>query len=355
METIEQSVKFAKGGLYLELKQLVNDYLKSNNIEKTGNDVLYSKAFIIGVAFIATYLGILFFQTTMLYKILLYGFLGLVSALVGFNIMHDAAHGAFSKNKLLNKILSHTADILGGSKLFWNSKHNVVHHTYTNIIDHEEDFEIPFVRIDMRDDIKDYHKYQHLYAFVLYIFTSLSTFVGDFKKLYKMKVSNTTITLKSGELATFWLFKILYIIMYLVLPIYLNGFIIGILGFLFMHFVFGFTMAIVFQLAHLVDTTEFVEDTPPVTIVEDEWMVHQLKTTSDFARRNKLISWLLGGLNFQVEHHLFTNISHIHYPQISKIVENWCNKNKLPYNKKATFMKALSGHKKFLYNKGHYY
>ena len=87
----------------------------------------------------------------------------------------------------------------------------------------------------------------------------------------------------------------------------------------------------VFQLAHTVEHTSFPVPDEDTGRLEDEWAVHQLKTTANFATNNKVVSWLVGGLNFQIEHHLFPKISHVHYPAISKIIRNACEEYGIPY------------------------
>jgi len=112
--------------------------------------------------------------------------------------------------------------------------------------------------------------------------------------------------------------------MMIALPIWLVGFLPWLVGFLIIAMSAGFILSIVFQLAHTVEHTAFPTPSADANRIENEWAIHQIETTANFATKNKLISWLVGGLNFQIEHHLFPKVSHIHYPAISKIIKQAC-------------------------------
>ena len=116
-------------------------------------------------------------------------------------------------------------------------------------------------------------------------------------------------------------------------------------------FVSGVALSVVFQLAHCVEEADFPVPVPTATggaRVENEWAVHQVLTTANFARSNRVLSWFLGGLNFQVEHHLFHKICHVHYPELSKVVEKVCNEFGVRYNANKTFWGAVRSHCRWL-------
>jgi linoleoyl-CoA desaturase len=141
----------------------------------------------------------------------------------------------------------------------------------------------------------------------------------------------------------FWATKVSYMILYLILPAYFIGWELTIIGFLVYHFMLGLTLSIVFQLAHVVEITEFAEPAPTGKM-ESEWALHQLQTTANFATSNPLVTWYTGGLNYQIEHHLFPNISHTHYPALSKIVKELCQEMEITYIEFPSFYKALLSH-----------
>jgi linoleoyl-CoA desaturase len=130
------------------------------------------------------------------------------------------------------------------------------------------------------------------------------------------------------------------------------GFTTWLIGYLVFGIVTGLVISIVFQLAHTVEHTHFPMPDEDTGRMEDEWAIHQLKTTANFAPRNKLISWYVGGLNFQVEHHLFPKISHVHYPQISRIIKQTCQEFGVPYIEYPKMRYAVASHIAFLKEMG---
>jgi linoleoyl-CoA desaturase len=150
----------------------------------------------------------------------------------------------------------------------------------------------------------------------------------------------------------FWITKSLYFAMYAFLPIYIYGVGKGILLFVMMHAILGIVMSFVFQLAHVVENVEFDHTHGEHTEINTEWAVHQINTTSDFATDNKVVSWFLGGLNYQTIHHLFPRVSHIHYPEIQKIVKKTCEDYGVNYRYYQTMGKALASHFRHMKNLG---
>ena len=194
------------------------------------------------------------------------------------------------------------------------------------------------------------HRYQHIYCVPLYALTSLSMFAGDFSKYFERKIMSTTLReMDIKEKILFWSSKAAYLFFFLALPTICVGFLPAILGFAIMHIALGLTLSIVFQLAHVVESTHFANARLEETLqVEDEWAIHQVQTTADFATDNKLISWLTGGLNFQVEHHLFPKISHVHYPVIHQFVKNTCTEYAIRFNNYPSMRAAMHSHFTFM-------
>ena len=136
------------------------------------------------------------------------------------------------------------------------------------------------------------------------------------------------------------------------LPLFFHPLLHVLIAFVGIHLVLGFTLSIVFQLAHTVEGNTFPAPHKETGNIENEWAIHQVETTANFAPRNKLAAWYQGGLNFQIEHHLFSNICHIHYPAISKIVEETCHELGISYVSYPTVRSAISGHYRFLREMG---
>jgi linoleoyl-CoA desaturase len=184
---------------------------------------------------------------------------------------------------------------------------------------------------------------------LLYVFW---IFFTDYKKYFSQRIGS--VPLKKMALKDhieFWVVKVYHAAVFVVLPIALLGWFKWMVGFLVMTMFAGFVLSIVFQLAHTVEHTDFpVAD--DANKLPDEFAAHQIKTTANFATKNKLISWLVGGLNFQIEHHLFPKISHVHYPAISEIVRNVCAEFHLQYIEYPTMRRAVLAHVHFLRDMG---
>jgi linoleoyl-CoA desaturase len=341
--------KFAHSTLsvHAELKKRVNEYFATKGINPTGSTNLYIKAGILITGYVAIYIHLVFFTPVPWLAILECIALGLFTSGIGFNVMHDGAHGSFSKYKPVNKMAALTLDFLGASSFMWNNKHNVVHHTYTNIDGIDDDIEAkPFLRLAPTQKHYMLHKYQHIYFWFLYGFLYLFwVFFTDYRKYFTGMVGSVPIKkLSVTDHILFWGFKLMHFTMYVILPIFLCGVLPWLVGFLVYTFTSGVVLSIVFQLAHTVEETIFPEAIQPANKMEDEWALHQLKTTANFATSNKIVTWFVGGLNFQVEHHLFPKISHAHYPQISKIIKNTCIELGVPYLEHQRMTGAIASH-----------
>jgi linoleoyl-CoA desaturase len=276
------------------------------------------------------------------------GLLGYTFACVGFSVMHDANHGSYSTKPLVNDFLGLSMNFMGANAYFWKQKHNIIHHTYTNVDGLDDDIaKSPIIRQCESQKWVPAHKIQHIYLLPIYALSSIFwLFIMDFTKYFTRKIYTTDawkMTIKNHFV--FWTTKILYLTVYMVLPAIKFGFFPWLAGFFILHAFMGLTLSLVFQLAHVVENTEFetiaLDETKHI---ETAWAEHQIKTTANFAMDNKVISWFVGGLNYQIEHHLFPKVSHVHYPAISKIVRVKCKEFNLPYNYYPTFFTALASH-----------
>ncbi len=340
-------IKFSNEDLLFSktLKSNIQHYFQQNQKTKTGNSKLYLKAFILLFSLASIYILLLLQVFPTYINILLCMLLGINFAAIGFNIMHDAGHDSFSSNKKLNNILSYTLNLLGGNIFFWKLKHNVAHHTYTNIDGEDHDIEVKFMRIHHDQQVKPYHKFQTYYFLLLYGVSYLAwIFYQDYEKYFRQKMSKTSskFAFPRREKVIFWSTKIVHFIIFILIPIAVLGWVPALIGFTIAAVVCGLSLAIVFQLAHVVEDTTF--KTIQNDLVEEQFMIHQINSTSNFATNCKITTWLLGGLNFQVEHHLFPKISHIHYPELNKIVKKTCAEFGLQYNEYKTMTGAFISH-----------
>jgi linoleoyl-CoA desaturase len=333
------------------LKTKVEQYFIENNIRTTGNLNLYIKTFTLIPAALAIYLLLLFVHLNPVVALLFCALLGFTCSSIGFNVMHDACHGSYSSKRWVNNLLGLSINCLGGNAFIWKFKHNLIHHTYTNIDGIDDDIrKVPVIRQCESQKKLKFHRYQHLYSVLVYALSSfLWVFFLDFVKYFKRKVIDIPMNnLNAREHVIFWSSKLLYIVFYVAIPVYFVGLIPWLVGFSVLHLVEGFTLAMVFQLAHVVEDTHFIDANHHVQKINQEWAIHQVSTTADFATGNKIISWFAGGLNFQVEHHLFPKISHIHYPAISRFVKECCDEYEIQYIHYPTLLAAVASHFRFM-------
>ncbi len=333
---------------YQDLKFSVEKYFSTNHIRKTGNWKLYIKALALVPAAIGLYLILLFVHLSLIPGILISGLLGFVLASIGFNIMHDACHGSYSGKSWVNSLMGLSLNMLGGNAFIWKFKHNIIHHTYTNIDGIDDDIaKSPVMRQCESQRWVKAHRFQHIYVVILYAVSSFAwVSMMDFTKYFKQKIHNTSLQkMDFSEHLIFWLSKLMYVLFYIAIPVHFAGWQAWAIGFSCMHITLGLTLALVFQLAHVVEEVEFVHATGIESQkIEEEWAIHQVRTTANFAPRNKIISWFVGGLNFQIEHHLFPKVSHVHYPAIARIVRNVCEEHQVRYNEFKTMGSAIASH-----------
>lgn len=346
-----------KNSLHSELKKRVQEYFDEKGISITGNLNLFSKAIILVSAFIAIYIHLIFFTPEWYFAIPECILLGCLIASIGFNVMHDGSHGSFSKNKWKNKLAAASLSMLGANHFMWNMKHNILHHSYTNVDGVDDDIEIGvLMRMAPTQKRLWMHRFQHFYFWFLYMMLYVFwIFFTDYRKYFSRKIGN--VPLKKMQLKDhleFWIVKLYHGFIFIALPIIMIGWFHWLMGFLLVTLVSGLVLSIVFQLAHTVEDTHFPIANSDNNKLPDEFAAHQLKTTANFATRNKTISWLLGGLNFQIEHHLFPKISHVHYPAISNIIKNVCMEYQIQYIEYPTMYRAVVAHIHFLKRLGKY-
>ena len=337
---------------YTQLKANVNNYFTSNNIRKTGNWKLYSKTLVLVPSAIAIYVAVLAVSMPGWLAIFLCALLGLIAASIGFNLMHDACHGAYSSKKWVNEAVGYSLNALGGNAFIWKFKHNIIHHTYTNVDGVDDDIaKSPLMRQCASQKWVPAHRFQHIYIVLVYAISSFAwVFIMDFNKYFKQKVFTTKLQkMSAAEHVIFWASKLLYILFYIVIPVMAVGWGPWAIGFTCMHITMGLSLALVFQLAHVVEHVEFqAAEGAEDRLIENEWAIHQVKSTANFAPRSFFVNWYVGGLNYQIEHHLFPRISHVHYPAISKIVQQSCKEFNLPYNSFPTMLHSMASHFKMM-------
>jgi linoleoyl-CoA desaturase len=339
------------------LKQRVNAYFQENDVSKNANTEMVLKTISALSIYLLPFLTIIIFTPTSIPLLfLLWMIMGFGMGFMGTSVFHDSLHGSYAKNKKINFLIGAPAWMLGADPTIWKMQHNVLHHTYTNVEHADEDIQPRFVmRFSPNQPLRWFHKYQHIYSLFFYsLSTVLWVTVKDFSKLFQYKKlglikSGRAFNLKFAEVA---LRKITYHLFFLGLPLLLLDLPVGlIIGMFFtMHLVAGTVLSMVFQPAHVIHTSDYI-DTEEINI-ERNWSVHQLMTTTNFGMNNKLLFWFTGGLNHQIEHHLFPNICHIHYKKLAPIVMETAKEFNLPYYHQPTFSSAVIGHFRMLRDLG---
>ncbi len=313
------------------------------------------KTIILLLSYILPMLAILIFPLSSGLVVGLYAIMGVALAGIGMGIMHDANHGSYSRNQTLNDWLGYSLNLIGGMAYNWKLQHNVLHHTYTNIHGMDDDIANKLVlRFSPHSPPNKFHRWQFIYVFFFYgILTLYWCVAKDFIQYFKYikeGVNRDSKKVQRSDLFKTIILKALYFFYILVLPLLLQptysfGLIFG--SWLLMHAIGGLLLGLTFQLAHSVEEAEFPLPNAS-NVVENDWAMHQMATTVNFARNNKLVSWYVGGLNYQVEHHLFPNICHVHYPEITKIVEATAKEFGVPYRCAPTVGKAFRSHFRML-------
>jgi linoleoyl-CoA desaturase len=355
------SVKWVKkdaAHFFPTLKKRVDGYFSSHQIKKQGNSRLYIKAAILLTTYIAPFVVMLTVPLSGGIQLALWSLMGFALAGIGMSVMHDANHGAFSKNKFINEAMAYTLNMLGGSVSNWKMQHNVLHHTYTNVAEMDEDIDDKLMmRFCPHSERKSYHRFQFIYVVFFYsILTLYWVTLKDFVQFFQYRKHHASSEDKRShaqKLIQIILMKIGYFFVFFGLPIGIVGLPVGITiwGFVIMQAIAGFILALIFQLAHTVEGTSHPLPNE-LGVIENDWAMHQLQTTANFSRKNRFLSWYVGGLNFQVEHHLFPYISHVHYPEISEIVRTTAEEFGVPYLENKTFFGAVNSHFTLLYKLG---
>ena len=346
-----QKVNFKKldeGGFHKDVRERVDQFFQSNNLSKNANSQMVLKTVLILIGWLTTYFLIIFNAVSPLAMLFLALFHGFCAAMIGFNIGHDAIHGSYTNKPSVNRKLGLIFNLVGANDYVWNISHNIVHHTFTNIPHHDEDIsQVPILRMEPTQERWAIHRFQHIYAFFLYTLTSLTWVLRkDFVKFFQHQLGgHYRQSFPKDEMFRLFFYKFVYYTLFIVIPLIMVDlpWYTILAGFVAAHMVEGITLAIVFMLAHIIEGTEFPEPDENGN-VNMPWADLQMHTTANFAIKNKVVNYLFGGLNFQVEHHLFPRVCHIHYPRIAPIVKQTALDHNLPYMEHKTFGGALASH-----------
>lgn len=343
------------GDFHAELRSRVAAYFQATSLAPQGGWRMYFDAAVVLVWLAGAYAGLVFLASTWWQAVLCGLALSGAIAAVGFKIQHDGNHGAFSRSKWVNRLAGIGLDAIGGSSFIWRQTHNHYHHGFTNLPQADNDIDLGLLgRLSPAQPHRPWHRFQHLYLWPLYAFLAVKWhWFDDFSKLWKGKIGTQPMRRPRGwDLLGLIAGKAFALTVCLVVPALFHPFPVVLLGYLGVLGVTGFLLAVVFQLAHSVGEAEHPVILDRHRALGHDWAVHQVRTTVDFARPCRWLTWFVGGLNFQVEHHLFPRIAHIHYPALSQIVEEACAGRGIPYAAHPSFPAALLAHYRFLRRMG---
>ncbi len=349
-QVLERLTFTGTGGFNKAVRGRVETHLAGGS--RRGDPRIARKALYIAVWFFASY-GLLFAVDSLPVQILLCVSYGLAAAAMGFNIFHDSCHGSFSSNRRVNLFLAQaTCAVLGVGRYFWCYKHNVLHHRFTNIFKWDDDIETRgSLRMSPQQPWESKFKNQHVWFYFLYCLASIEwIFIKDFVQYFTLKINpyQPIPPMTRREKLEFWLCKAIYFAGFVALPFALLPTLNVVVGLLIFHVVLSLALTFIFNLAHAIEKADFPAPTGNPATIDEEWAAHQLRTTVNFATGNRVLNWFAGGLNFQVEHHLFPNINHTHYPEIADIVRGAAVEFGLPYNLYETYIGTIKSHVRIL-------
>jgi len=332
---------------FTTLRGRVDSYFKENNLVQTANLTLQLQGLAHILFMVGTYIWLVFYTPSPVISILLCIMFGANLAFTGFNLMHGAAHGSLSKHKWINTLGAYSLNLMGGTTYFWKIKHNVNHHTYTNIDGMDSDIDPkPLLRLSEHQPHLAIHKYQHYYFPFIYMLSYFSwVFIDDYVKYFGKQIAHEAKPMKDvKEHIIFWATKVYYYSVFLAIPVYILG-PVALAGYFIASFTCGLILAVVFQLAHIMEEADFPLPDVVTNKIENEWAIHQIQTTVNFGTNNIWLNFFLGGLNFQIEHHIFPKMAHIHYKEVSKIVKATCEDYGVTYVEYPGIWSAIQAHR----------
>lgn len=340
--------------LSMEIQERVEAWVATQDPRRVRTRMLHKTAWIVAWV-VASYGGLVFLASEWWHGLALSTSLGLAMSSVGFGIQHDANHGAYPVGRRFRRVLGFFLDLMGGSSYLWRFQHNINHHSFTNVAGADNDISVgAFARLCPAQPRRTFHRFQHVYLWPMYSLLALNWFIwADWRDFVRGAIGSNPFPRPTGtERVLFWLGKGCWVAIWLIVPLTLHPAPVVIAFLVWTYLVLGFTMAVVFQLAHVVEEASFPLPSGQPARASCDFVTHQLATTVNFAPGSRWLNWYLGGLNFQIEHHLFPRLCHLHYPAIAPMVEAICRKHGAPYKSHPTFRAALASHGRWLRRMG---
>jgi linoleoyl-CoA desaturase len=334
-----------------QVEREVTAYFEATGVSRHGSWALWIKTGLLFLWVAASYAALVFYASSPWQVGLLCVSLGLAMAAVGFNVQHDGGHRAYSSSRRVNRMMGFSLDVLGGSSYFWNFKHNIAHHSYPNISGSDDDIYVgPLGRLSPWDRRYGFHRFQHLYMWPLYALLAIKwQLIDDARFIVSPGIADTHVPRPGRfEHALFWLGKAIFVALAFALPLAFHPLWKVLVGYLLTGAALGVVLAAVFQLAHCVEEASYGVPSTPDRVMDRDWATYQVESTVNFGRDSRLLTWFVGGLNFQIEHHLFPRVCHTHYPALAPIVERVCRSHGVRYFAFPSIWSALRSHQRWL-------
>ena len=351
-----QRLKFSNNSSFqVELRRQVDEYFKRTGRPQRDCPQMYVKTAVLVGAFVTSYVLLVFVAQTWWQAFPLAILLGLATAGIGFNVQHDGGHHAYSNRAWVNKAMAMAMDVIGGSSYVWHQKHAIMHHTYVNITGHDSDIDLGILgRLTPHQKRFAFHRWQHYYLWPLYGLSAIKwQLYDDFRDVILGRMGEHRFARPKGwDLVIFAGGKAIFLALAFGIPLFFHS--VGVVALFYgaAALVVGVIMSVVFQLAHCVENAEFPLPDEETGRIENAWAIHQVETTVDFARRSKVVAWFLGGLNYQIEHHLFPKICHVNFPALSKVVEKTCRDFGVKYTEHKSVWAGVASHFRWLRRMG---
>jgi len=352
VQSAQERIRFQGSGDFARLlNQRAEAVLGDEAAMRRAYRVVWAKSALVLVWAVSSYLVLLLVAATPAAVIAASVSLGLAAAAIGFCIMHDANHGGYSRSRIVNRLASHSLDLIGGSSYVWAAKH-LAHHTYTNVADHDPDIDaLPFARFEPSQRRRCWHRYQHVYVWALYAFVTVRwQVITDPVFLIRGSVGRSPLRRPAGwNLVALIAGKVFFVTWAIAIPLALHPAVEVAACFALVSAVASLALTVTFQLAHCIEETDTLQSG---STANPQWHVHQVHTTSDFAHQNTVVGWYVGGLNYQIEHHLFPRVPHTVHPRLARIVRATALECGVSYNAHQTMRDALRSHARWLRQMG---
>jgi linoleoyl-CoA desaturase len=352
MSATAGKLSFEPGGDFIrETRRDVELYLASGRVRARGRLHMYLKSLVSFGVLAGSWVSLVLVRPGLVLGLLSLAGVTLGTIIVGFCVQHDANHGAYFRTRRANHLLGWSADaLLGISSYTWRVKHNVAHHTYTNVDGYDDDVDqIPFARLLPTQESRPWYRLQHLYIWPLYSLMVLRWQAGaDIAAIVRGRIGQSVLhPPKRWDLAGFVVGKLVFVTWAIAVPLLVYPWWLVLSGYAAYSTVTSLVTATTFQLAHCVEEADF---TSPAELESSPraWAVHEVETTVDFCQHNRALTWLLGGLNFQIEHHLFPRVAHSHYPHVAEIVRRNAERHGVRYTVQPSLRAALRSHQRHL-------